>query len=38
MITAEQVAETDRQTIEDMDRQEQARLLEEAACVSGKHA
>ena len=31
MITAEQVAETDRQTTEDMDRQEQARLLEEAA-------
>ena len=31
MITAEQVAETDRQTIEDMDRQEEARLLEEAA-------
>jgi hypothetical protein len=31
MITAEQVAETDRLTIEDMDRKEQARLLEEAA-------
>jgi|SRR6516165_10587756 hypothetical protein len=30
MITAEQVAETDRQTIEEMDRQEQARMLEEA--------
>jgi hypothetical protein len=31
MITAEQVEKADRQAIEDMDRQEQAGLLEEAA-------